>query len=89
MAYIEMFAQNAARPGQKEQPACGPWTLMRLRPSCSMRILQGCGLPGDEFREPEHCVLGRGRALVVPVRGPAVGLWAPLSGVGLGLLVLR
>ena len=38
MAYICMSAQNAARPAHGEQPACGPWTLMRVRPPLSVPI---------------------------------------------------
>ena len=38
MAYICMSAQNAARPAHGEQPACSPWTLMRVRPPPSVRI---------------------------------------------------
>ena len=37
-AYICMSAQNAAPPAHGEQPACGPRTLMRLRPPPSVRI---------------------------------------------------
>ena len=38
MAYICMSAQNAARPADGEQPTCGPWTLMRVRPPPSVRM---------------------------------------------------
>ena len=51
MAYICMSAQIAARPAHGEQPACDPWTLMRVR-------LQGCGLPADDSSETEHLMLG-------------------------------
>ena len=46
MAYICMSAQNAARPAHGEQPACGPWTLMRVRPPPSVRISRAAAFPG-------------------------------------------
>ena len=46
MAYICMSAQNAARPAHGEQPACGLWTLMRVRPPPSMRISRAAAFPG-------------------------------------------
>ena len=46
MAYSCMSAQNAARPAHGEQPACGPWTLMRLRPPPSVRISRAAAFPG-------------------------------------------
>ena len=57
MAYICMLAQNAALGAHGEQPACGPWTLKRVRPPPSVRISRARGLPGDDFRETEHLVL--------------------------------
>ena len=41
-----MSAQNAARPAHGEQPACGPWTLMRVRPPPSVRIFRAAAFPG-------------------------------------------
>ena len=46
VAYIYMRAQNAARPAHGEQPACGPWTLMRVRPPPSVRISRATAFPG-------------------------------------------
>ena len=46
MAYICMSAQNAARPAHGEQPACGPWTLMMMRPPPSVRISRVAAVPG-------------------------------------------
>ena len=46
MAYIYMTAQKAARPAHGEQPACGPWTLMRVRPRLSVRISRAAAFPG-------------------------------------------
>ena len=46
VAYIWMSAQNAARPAQEELPACGPWTLMRVRPPLSVRISRAAAFPG-------------------------------------------
>ena len=46
MAYICMSAQNAALPAHGEQPACGPWALMRVRPLPSVRISRAAALPG-------------------------------------------
>ena len=46
MAYICMSAQNAARPAHGEQPACGPWMLMRVRPPPSVRISRAAAFPG-------------------------------------------
>ena len=46
MAYICMSAQNAARPAHGEQPACGPWTLMSVRPPPSVRISRAAAFPG-------------------------------------------
>ena len=46
MAYICMSAQNAALPAHGEQPACGPWKLMRVRPPPSMRISRAAAFPG-------------------------------------------
>ena len=46
MAYICMLAQNAARPADGEQPACSPWTLMRVRPHPSVRISRAGAFPG-------------------------------------------
>ena len=57
MAYICMSAQNAARPAHGEQPACGPWTLMRVRPPPSVRISRAAAFPETHFRETEHLVL--------------------------------
>ena len=57
MAYICMSAQNAARPAHGEQPACGPWTLMRVRPPPSVRIPRAAAFPGSFFCETQHLVL--------------------------------
>ena len=38
--YICVSAQNTARPAQGEQQACGPWTLMRVRPPFFVRIFR-------------------------------------------------
>ena len=38
VGYLCTSAQNAARPAHGEQPACGLWTLMRVRPPLSVRI---------------------------------------------------
>ena len=46
MAYICMSAQNAALSAHGEQPACGPWTLMRVRPPPSVRIPRAAAFPG-------------------------------------------
>ena len=46
MAYICMSAGKAARPAHGEQPACGPWTLMRVRPPPSVRISRAAAFPG-------------------------------------------
>ena len=46
MAYICISAQNAAHPAHGEQPACGPWTLMRVRPPPSLRISSAAAFPG-------------------------------------------
>ena len=45
-AYICMSAQNATLPAHGEQPACGPWTLMRVRPPPSVRISTVAAFPG-------------------------------------------
>ena len=57
MAYICMSAQNAARPAHGEQPAGGPWTLMRVRPPPSVRIARAAAFLGTIFCETEHLVL--------------------------------
>ena len=57
MAYICMSAQKAARPAHGEQPACGPWTLMRVTPPPSVRISRAAAFPGKFFSETEHLVL--------------------------------
>ena len=46
VAYICMSAQNAALPAHGEQPACGPLTLMRVRPPPSVRISRAAAFPG-------------------------------------------
>ena len=46
VAYICMSAQNAARPAHGEQPACGPWTLMKVRPPPSVQISRAAAFPG-------------------------------------------
>ena len=46
VAYICMSAQNAARPAHGEQPECGPWTLIRVRPPSSVRISRAAACPG-------------------------------------------
>ena len=38
VAYICISAQDVACPAHGEQPACGLWTLMRVRPPLSVRI---------------------------------------------------
>ena len=57
MAYICMSAQNAARHAHGEQPACGLWTLMRVRPAPSVRISRARPSRGQFFCETEHLVL--------------------------------
>ena len=47
MAYICMSAQKAARCAHGEQPACGPWTLMRVRPPLSVQISRAAAFPGE------------------------------------------
>ena len=46
VAFICMPAQNAARPAHGKQPACGPWTLMRVRHPPSVRISRAAAFPG-------------------------------------------
>ena len=46
VAYICMSAQNAALPAHGEQPACGPWTLMRVRPPPSVQLSRAAAFPG-------------------------------------------
>ena len=46
MAYICKSAQNAALPAHGEQPACGPWTLLRVRPPLSVRISRAAAFQG-------------------------------------------
>ena len=46
MAYICMSAVNATRPADREQPSSGPWTLVRVRPSPSVRISRAAAFPG-------------------------------------------
>ena len=46
VAYICISAENAARPAHGEQPACGPWTLMTVRPPPSVRISRAAAFPG-------------------------------------------
>ena len=57
MAYICMSAQNAVLPAHEEQPACGLWTLMRVRPPPSVQISREVAFLGTIFCETEHLVL--------------------------------
>ena len=49
------FTEAAHCPAQGKQPACGPWTLMRV--TLVHADFQGCGLLGDESCEAQHLVL--------------------------------
>ena len=70
VAYICMSAQNATRPVQGEQAACGPWTFVRVRPPLSVRISGAAAFPGMSYVKLSTSCSARYLLLTVVRRPP-------------------